>query len=426
MPSPSHAFRSTIPTPSPSTASRKPHGFLPALAFAALAAVMGCTTVSLQKATGPWSLSELSRTPQASWGATNGLVQELYYEGEPREGKPTRIFAYLGRPVQGSSTLHPAMVLVHGGGGKAFKDWAAHWAARGYVALAMDLAGNGPNGRLPDGGPDQADAVKFRNFSEADAPDMWTYHAVAAVLRGHSLVRSLPDVDPNRTGITGISWGGYLTCIAAGIDDRFKVAVPVYGCGFLDENSCWRDTSLASMNPEARAQWIRLFDPRQYVGQVRYPILFVNGTTDFAYPMDSYLKTYRLVPEQWRHVSMTVNRPHGHIWTFPEVDGFVDQVLRDSPPLVRFGPVQMQMQRQDDSARLSAKLEHAADLKEFSLCFTTDSGTWQKRKWQTAPARLEAGRLTADLPTTRPLVAFLVARDKADRQMSSEHVELPK
>jgi len=29
--------------------------------------------------------------------------------------------------------------------------------------------------------------------------------------------------------VTGISWGGYLTCIVAGIDDRLKAAVPVYG-----------------------------------------------------------------------------------------------------------------------------------------------------------------------------------------------------
>jgi dienelactone hydrolase len=230
------------------------------------------------------------------------------------------------------------MVLVHGGGGKAFKEWAEHWAQRGYVALAMDLSGNGPTGRLADGGPDQADVVKFRNFTPAEAHEMWTYHAVAAVGRGHSLLRSLPDVDKDRIGITGISWGGYLTCIAAGIDPRFKVAVPVYGCGFLGENSAWKDGPLAAMTPDARKLWLHLFDPSQYVGRVRYPILFVNGATDFAYPLDSYQKTYRLVPEKWRQVSVAVDRPHGHIWTFPEVDAFVNHVLRRESPLVRLDP----------------------------------------------------------------------------------------
>jgi alpha-beta hydrolase superfamily lysophospholipase len=195
------------------------------IAFATLAFLPGCTTARSAKHAGPWDLAELTKAPTVTWGATTGLVQELYYASEPRAGKPTRVFAYLGRPADSKGIQSPAMVLVHGGGGKAFKDWANHWAKRGYVALAMDLSGNGPEGRLPDGGPDQSDAVKFRDFSEAEAPDMWTYHAVAAIVRGHSLLRSLPEVDPDRTGITGISWGGYLTCLVAGIDARFKVCL---------------------------------------------------------------------------------------------------------------------------------------------------------------------------------------------------------
>src|SRR6185503_7861002 len=110
----------------------------------------------------------------------SGLVQEVFYEGAPLRGRPTRVFAYLGRPAGQSVRRRPAMVLVHGGGGKAFKAWAEHWVERGYVALAMDLAGNGLDGRLPDGGPDQSDQVKFRNFTDAEVGDMWSYHAVAA------------------------------------------------------------------------------------------------------------------------------------------------------------------------------------------------------------------------------------------------------
>jgi dienelactone hydrolase len=311
------------------------------------------------------------------------------------------------------------MVLVHGGGGKAFQDWAEHWAQRGYVALAMDLAGNGPNGRLPDGGPDQSDQVKFRNFTDAEVGDMWSYHAVAAVLRGHSLLRALPDVDSDRIGVTGISWGGYLTCIVAGIDPRFKVAVPVYGCGFLGENSHWTDTSLAAMTPEARARWLRLFDPSGYLGHVHRPILFVNGTTDFAYPLDSYQKSYRLVPAKWRRVSVVVNRPHGHIWTFLEVDAFVDSVLRRGPPLARLSDPVIA------GDRLSVRLDRVISAKETSLCYTTNSGPWQKRTWKTAIAQLDGHRLTADLPAARPLVAFLALTDERGARISSEHVELP-
>jgi len=391
-------------------------------------ALTSCVTPPRARHSGPWALSALSKAPAITWGTTTGLVQELFYEGEPLNGKPTRVFAYLGRPAvtndHGSTESRPtqqrpAMVLVHGGGGKAFKDWAEHWARRGYVALAMDLGGNGPIGRLPDGGPNQSDAVKFRDFTEAESREIWTYHAIAAVVRGHSLLRSLPDVDADRIGITGISWGGYLTCIVAGIDPRFKVAVPVYGCGFLGENSTWKDSSLAAMTPDARALWLKLFDPSQYLDDVRRPILFVNGTTDFAYPLDSYQKSYRLVPAKRRHVSVAVSRPHGHIWTFPEVDAFVDSVLRNEASLVRVGaPVVT-------AARLTARLDRTNSLKEVSLCYTTNSGPWQQRTWQTAPARLEGRSVSADLPSARPLVAFLAIKDERDRHVSSEHVELP-
>lgn len=394
--------------------------------FTLVAAFAGCATGPLLRQSGPWDLPALSKEPAVSWGATTGLVQELFYEGEPLNGKPTRVFAYLAKPaaekIFGPTSSRPirkwpAMVLVHGGGGKAFKEWAEHWAQRGYVAIAMDLAGNGPAGRLPDGGPDQSDEVKFRNFTEAETRGMWTYHAVAAVVRAHSLLRSLPNVDAERIGITGISWGGYLTCIVAGIDPRFKVAVPVYGCGFLGENSTWKDSSLAKMTPEARTLWLRLFDPSQYLGDVRRPILFVNGTTDFAYPLDSYQKSYRLVPTKRRYVSVAINRPHGHIWTFPEVDAFVGSVLRHEPPLVRIGAPLIA------GERLAARLDRMVAPKEISLCYTTEAGPWQKRTWQTAPARIDGRKLSATLPSVRPLVAFLALKDEDGRHISSEHVE---
>ena len=95
--------------------------------------------------------------------------------------------------------------------------------------------------------------------------------------------------------MTGISWGGYLTCIVAGVDNRFKAAVPVYGCGFLHENSAWLDR-LAKMTPDQRDRWIELWDPSRYLPAVSMPILFVNGTNDFAYPLDSYMKSFDAVP----------------------------------------------------------------------------------------------------------------------------------
>ena len=166
--------------------------------------VGGCATAPrVSRFTGPWNLADLRAVPQADFGPQTNLTREVYCAGEPFHGRPTRIFAYYARPATGSGPF-PAMLLVHGGGGKAFREWAEHWAQRGYAALAMDLAGNGPAGRLPDGGSDQNDENKFRDFTASEAGEMWTYHAVAAVLRGHSLLAAQKEVDPDRIGITAL------------------------------------------------------------------------------------------------------------------------------------------------------------------------------------------------------------------------------
>jgi dienelactone hydrolase len=390
----------------------------PPIVLAALLMLTGCATApKAARHTGPWNMASLKQTPPAEWGARTGLVQQVYYEGEPFHGKPTRVFAWLGRPASGQGPF-PAMVLVHGGGGKAFAAWAEHWARRGYVALAMDTAGCGPNGPLTDGGPPQDDATKFRNFTQAEARDMWTYHAVAAVIRGHSLLASLPEVDPRCIGITGISWGGYLTCIVAGLDDRLKVAVPVYGCGYLGENSCWKDKSLAAMSPEARALWLQDFDPSQYLSGVNCPILFLNGSNDFAYPMDSYRKCYRLVASRFRHVSVVLNLPHGHIWTFGEVDTFVDQALRGGQPL----PVVQPMRLRDGMA--TATFHSPVPLKKAELNYTTDTGEWQKRRWQSIAAELRGDSISAPLPAARPLVWYFDVTDERGLRVSTEHEEI--
>ena len=367
--------------------------------------------------TGPWDVPALQKAEvKPEWGQAVGKSREVYYPGEPFEGKPTRVFAYYSRPA--GDGPFPAMVLVHGGGGRAFRDWAEHWSARGYCALAMDLSGNGPKGRLPDGGPDQSDDVKFRDFDAKTARDMWTYHAVAAVLRGHTMLAGFPEADKNRIGVTGISWGGYLTCIIAGLDDRLKAAVPVYGCGFLQENSVWKEPRFDKMTPERRDQWVRTFDPSAYLPGVRCPILFLNGTNDFAYPMDSYRRCFNLVPGE-KTIAVRVRLPHGHIWTFPEVDAFIDSQLKAGPKLATLGKLQV------EGGMAFATLSSKTPIKEARLHHAAAKGAWQSRDWKTIPAEIVDGKVKAKLPADMPLVFYLSVVDEKGVEVSTTHLETP-
>ncbi|HTN74499.1 MAG TPA: prolyl oligopeptidase family serine peptidase [Pirellulaceae bacterium] len=388
------------------------------VAFLLLALVAQLPAAEATRNTGPWDVKELAKTPQIEWGATNGLVREVYYSSEPFQGKPTRVFGYYARPA--GEGPFPAMVLLHGGGGKAFPEWAKLWAERGYVALAMDLAGKGPAGKpLSDGGPGQDDTAKFGKFDDDHVKEMWTYHAVAAALRGHSLLAAQKEVDAQRIGVTGISWGGYLTCIVAGVDERLKVAVPVYGCGFLQENSVWRSGYFDKMTEEQRHRWGKNFDPSSYLAGVSCPILFVNGTNDFAYPLDSYQKSYHLVKEQLVDLCITVNMPHGHPqgWTPKEIGIFVDSVVNKGKPLPRFS--------EGELTRAEGQLKIVAEVPVVSAQFhyTTDEGPWQKRTWKTVDAKLAGDTVHAAFPE-KFTVLFFTIRDERGAVASSDYIDL--
>ena len=384
-----------------------------------LLAVLAGAAVAGQRNTGPWDLDALYRAPETEWRGKDGTLRSLLYSGELLGGKPTRIFAYYAVPEKRDGRV-PAMVLVHGGGGKAFPEWATLWAKRGYAAIAMDLAGKGSDGkRLPDGMPDQGHPDKFMTISKG-LKETWPYHAVAAAIRAHSLLRAQPEVDPERTGLTGISWGGYLTCIVAGLDSRFKLAVPVYGCGFLGDNSAWLGTFDRLMTPPDRTLWLATFDPSVYLAQARMPMLWVNGTNDHFYPLDSYQRSYRL-PGGPRTLCITVRMPHGHPsgWRPVEIGLFADQQLRGGKPLATLGPMQVK------GGEVTATVEAAVPIVKAALHTTSDTGIWEKRTWQTAAAEIADGLIRAKLPAARPLVFFLTLTDQRGATVSTEHAALP-
>jgi hypothetical protein len=224
-------------------------------------------------------------------------------------------------------------------------------------------------------------------------------------------------VDKDRVAVTGISWGGYLTCIVAGVDDRLKAAVPVYGCGFLHDNSAWKETRFDKMDEARRKRWVDTFDPSNYLPNVKCPILFLNGTNDFAYPLDSYQKSYELVKAP-RTLSVRVRLPHGHLWDFKEVDAFIDSHLKKGDPLPEMGPLTR------DGETVSAKVTGKTKPKAGNLHYATAEGPWPKRDWKSIPAEVKDGVVSAKLPAARPLVYYLAVTDDRGLEVSAPHAIL--
>ena len=399
---------------------------------AALLLAIFCTTATARgaedsQAANVWDMGELSGPPKVypapQVKSKHPGIRGLFYEGEPYEGKPTRVFAWYGAP-QGASAKNkvPAVVCVHGGGGTAFEAWVALWNKRGCAAIAMDLEGRMPSdGGRGKAGHEHSGPAQAGIFGDISKPvkDQWMYHAVAAVVRAHSLVRSFPEVDAERTGLTGISWGGIVTCNVVGVDGRFKFAAPVYGCGFLFEAGNQYQQAYEKMSEDDRAKCRRLWDGSSHLPRAKMPMLWVNGTNDGHFPMDVFQKSYRAAAAA-RTLCIRVRMPHGHGagWAPAEIYAFADSIFKGGPPLIRI----------TDHGRDGRQAWVAFDPKTpaagAALNFTTDSGPWSARKWQSRPARIdaEATRASAEVPQSATAYFFALT-DERGLLVSSEHVE---
>ena len=292
-------------------------------------------------------------------------------------------------------------MLVHGGLGTAYPEWVRMWVRRGYAAICVDTCGALPvrtaEGKWlanPEGGPrGWAGSIADSGRPERD---QWVYHAVAAVMRSHSFIRSLDCVDSRNIGVTGISWGGFLTCILAAADDRFAYAVPVYGCGFNYERPQW----LKGYDERVMLQWARLWDASCYLPFAKCPMLWVDGTNDFAFSLDRVRRSAALAPVE--HVFSTHLRMvhgHGEPGEGPrEILAFADHFAKGGADVVRFGECKL------DGNCFTVKFDaNGRKIVRAELLYTLDGMDvkWDKRLWRFAEADtldVEAGVVSAALP----------------------------
>ena len=307
----------------------------------------------------------------ASWPDAERDVQDvkaIWIEGPRYKGRPTRFFAYWALPAGADATNRvPGIVLVHGGGGTAFPEWVKRWTARGYAAIAMDNCGGCPAGE-GDGRPHPRHAWSGpdgwgRFDAENDPPeDQWPYQAVACVIRSHTFLRQLPEVDLSKIGVTGISWGGFLTSIVAGADPRFAFAVPVYGCGNLRTHSLWQG--------QIGERWEALWNPVKWTRRCRIPTLWCTGTNDPFFPLDSFSETARTANGK-ELFSIKIRMPHGHppAGDPPEIAAFADSVVKGIA-LPEVASEEWVFSRSDNPAYAERPFETSAKKPEGAItCF---------------------------------------------------------
>lgn len=314
-------------------------------------------------------------------------IKAVLIDGVDYKGETTRFFAYYGLPEGASpDSKVPAMVLVHGGLGTAYWEWVKEWNKRGYAAISMDTTG-----KLPIGVPGCAEYpskggwallpgglfLEWGGFERGLRPvgEQWPYCAVAEVILAHSFIRSLPEVDEDRTGLTGNSWGGFLTLLTAAVDDRFKFAAPVYACGFFEEcpGFCRKDAD--------GEKWRDLFDPKHYIPQIKMPILWLAGTNDFAFDFGAHQKSMAATRSQsYKAIKLRMIHTDGKYKegqpdeTYAMADHFF-KGAQDLPTVK--APVIDKKENASFEYNLNGR-----ELESIELLYTTsEEKIWKEREW---------------------------------------------
>lgn len=207
-------------------------------------------------------------------------IRSLRYTGSDWKGEPQRVFALYAHP-EGNGPF-PAVLQIHGGGQTCYPSNVAYFVKHGYACLSFDWSG--PRDQRPIEeitnwhkdfatsimGPD--DQIPGQNL---------VFHAVLAAIRGIDVLAAQPEVDKDRIGVQGISWGGYITWLVNGLDPRVKSAVPTYGVGGLVEQ--WSDIarSMKRGSPNLVKIWKANYEPEVFASQQHGAVCFLNATNDF-------------------------------------------------------------------------------------------------------------------------------------------------
>ena len=353
-------------------------------------------------------------------------IQAITYDGPDWGAGAMTTFAYLGIP-EGASTENPvpAVVLVHGGGGVVYPRWVKMWMDRGYAAIAMSTRGLFPvaknaGSRLPgDPGFRHGMYSIFQKAGFADSPnedsmkdpslplkERWITHALAKVILAHNVLRSLPQIDNAKIGITGISWGGVITSLAITHDDRFAFAVPVYGSGYLDKALTYMHDRFSAPGNAAHFRAEDRFDA------VKMPVLWMawNDDNNFTVTSNSlsYLATAPNNPKTM--LALVHNMMHDHPcgWKPPIIGCFADWIVKGGAPLVTFltqpsgNNAQATLNIPEGTGPITATLYWIDAPMTYSYHDKYNIGianvTYMDQIWQSTPATLSGNQIFAELP----------------------------
>jgi dipeptidyl aminopeptidase/acylaminoacyl peptidase len=244
---------------------------------------------------------DLGRTESIEWNGPDGFREDgvLVYPVGYRQGRK-----------------YPLVLVIHGGptiaSNAGFQRLAQLLAARGFLVFQ-------PNYR---GSPNLGDAYQYgiyRNTGDGPAKD---------VMAGLAAVEKLGIVDKSRIGVSGWSYGGFMTAWLTSHYDVWKAAVagaPVtdwlmdYSISYYQEG----DAYLFGSSPWTDAGWEiwRAQSPINHVRNVKAPTLILGDVMDTNVPIVN--------AEEWYH-GLRDNGVTVEFYAYPETSHLPHDVVQTS------------------------------------------------------------------------------------------------
>jgi dipeptidyl aminopeptidase/acylaminoacyl peptidase len=253
---------------------------------------------------GDWTqISHSNERVRPGWGD----AQKLHWKSEPFEVQGW----LLAPPEVESNRRQPMVVVVHGGPAGAtdpfFQPTWGLLASQGYFVLL-------PNPRGSYGQGEKFTAANVRDFGYGDLKDI-----LAGV---EAAVKNAP-IDPERVGVFGWSYGGFMVMWAVTQTQRFRAAVAgagianwqsYYGQNQIDQ---WMLPYFGASVYDDPAVYARS-SPINFIKQVKTPTLIIQGERDAEVPAPQAYEFWRALKALGVKTQLVVYPDEGHAFLKPE------------------------------------------------------------------------------------------------------------
>ena len=255
--------------------------------------------------------------PAVRWHESDGRrIQGWFYRASPRDGKPA-----------------PLVVQIHGGPATLY-GWSLMWEWQCLVAAGMSVYACNPRGS--EGYGQEFLSANYRDWGDGPMRD---------VLAGVDSLVADGLVDGDRLGVTGGSYGGYLTSWIVGHTDRFKAAVSCRSVNDLTAEMLSGDIAGPlfgryeyGANPWQDPELYRQHSPLTYAERIRTPLLIQHAEQDLRTPITqgeelfTVLRSLRRpvrfmrVPEESHELTRS-GKPHRRVENIERIRDWFDHFL---------------------------------------------------------------------------------------------------